>query len=72
MGWNGRYPRQMNKVVNLNQVKKARAKAAAAILAAANRVKHGRTGARKADDQRQATRQQALLDGVKRDETETS
>ncbi len=61
----------MDKVVNLNRVKKTRARAAAASQAAANRVKHGRTAAEKADDQRQAERQRALLDSVRRQETDT-
>ena len=60
----------MDKVVNLNRVKKARARAEAAALAAANRVKHGRTGAEKANDQRQEARRAALLDGARQEETE--
>ncbi len=60
----------MDKVVNLNRVKKARARAKAAALAAANRVKHGRTGAEKANDQRQEARRAALLDGARQEETE--
>jgi len=60
----------MDKVVNLNRVKKARARAEAAALAAANRVKHGRTGADKANDQRQEARRAALLDGARQEETE--
>ena len=61
----------MDKVVNLNRVKKARARDEAARQAAANRVKHGRTAAEKANDQRQEARRQALLDGARNGETET-
>ena len=57
----------MGEVVNLNRAKKARAKADAAATAAANRVKHGRTGAEKANDRRAEERRQSLLDGVRRE-----
>ena len=60
----------MGEVVNLNRVRKARAKAEAAATAAANRAKHGRTGAEKANDRRAEERRQALLDGAKRDRPE--
>ncbi len=60
----------MDKVVNLNHVRKARARAEAATEAAANRVKHGRTGAEKTNDRREQQRRQALLDGARRQETE--
>jgi hypothetical protein len=56
----------MGEVVNLNRVKKARAKAAAADAAAANRVKHGRNGAEKTNDRQAEARRQALLDGLRR------
>ena len=39
----------MGEVVNLNRVKKAKAKEAATTLAAANRAKHGRNGGRKGE-----------------------
>ncbi len=60
----------MADVVNLNHVKKQRAKAAAEALASANRVKHGRTGAQKAADRQAEARRQALLDGAKQAEPE--
>jgi Domain of unknown function (DUF4169) len=60
----------MGEVVNLNRAKKARAKADAAATAAANRVKHGRTGAEKANDRRAEERRQALLDNARRDRPE--
>ncbi len=58
----------MAELVNLARVKKARAKAEAEALAAANRAKHGRTKAEKANDARAEARHQALLDGVKRED----
>ncbi|TCZ63294.1 DUF4169 family protein [Roseicella aquatilis] len=60
----------MGDVVNLNRARKARAKAEAAATAAANRVKHGRTGVGKANDRRTDERRQALLDGARRDRPE--
>jgi hypothetical protein len=60
------YPAAMGEVVNLNRVKKARAKAAAADVAVANRVKHGRSGAEKTNDRQAEARRQALLDGLQR------
>ena len=61
------YARGMGEIVNLNRVKKARAKADQATQAAANRAKHGRTGAEKANDRREEARRQALLDGARRE-----
>lgn len=55
----------MTEVVNLNRVRKARARAAAATEAASNRVKHGRSGARKAADRAEEERRRALLDGAR-------
>jgi hypothetical protein len=60
----------MDKVVNLHRVKKARARAEAAALAAANRAKYGRTGVEKANDRRQQERREALLDGAAQGESE--
>ena len=60
----------MDKVVNLNRVKKARARAEAAAQAAANRVKHGRNAVEKANDQRQQERRAALLDGARQPKPE--
>jgi hypothetical protein len=58
----------MGKVVNLNRVRKARARAEDAATAAANRVRHGRTGAEKANDRRAEARRQALLDGARQED----
>lgn len=58
----------MAEVVNLNRARKARARAAAEARAAANRVKHGRTGAEKANDRRAEARRLALLDGARRED----
>ena len=57
----------MGDIVNLNRARKARAMAEAAATAAANRVKHGRTGGEKAKDRRAEERRKALLDGARRD-----
>jgi len=58
----------MGDVVNLNRMRKARAKAEAGATAAANRAKHGRNGAEKANDRRAEARREALLDGARRDD----
>ena len=58
----------MGVVVNLSRVRKARAKAAAQAEAAANRVKHGRSGAEKRQDRAEIARREALLDGNRRNE----
>ena len=63
-----RYPRLMAEIVNLNKARKARARAEEAAESAANRVKHGRTKAEKANDARAEARRKALLDGAKREE----
>ena len=55
----------MGEIVNLRRVKKQRERAAQAAEAAENRVRHGRTGAQKANDRREAERRQALLDGAR-------
>ncbi|MDO9710008.1 DUF4169 family protein [Paracraurococcus lichenis] len=57
----------MGDIVNLNRLRKAKARAEAEATAAANRAKHGRTGAEKANDRRAEQRRQALLDGARRD-----
>ena len=57
----------MGEVVNLNRLRKAKARAEAEATAAANRVKHGRTAAEKANDRRAEARRDALLDGARRD-----
>ncbi|WP_203072643.1 DUF4169 family protein [Falsiroseomonas ponticola] len=57
----------MAEIVNLNKARKAARKREEAAEAAANRVKHGRTGAEKLNDRREEARRRALLDGAKRD-----
>ena len=61
----------MGEIVNLNRARKARAKAEAEARAAANRVKHGRTKAGKANDRAVEDRRRKLLDGAKREEEGT-
>ena len=55
----------MAEIVNLNRLRKQRASAEHDTSAAANRTKHGRTGAQKAADAREAERRRALLDGAR-------
>ena len=55
----------MAEIVNLRRVKKARAREDSAAEAAANRAKHGRTAAQRASEDRQAARQDRVLDGAK-------
>jgi hypothetical protein len=55
----------MAEPVNLNRARKARAKAARREQAAANRIRHGRTGAEKAADRLAAARREALLDAAR-------
>lgn len=58
----------MGDIVNLNKARKAAARRQAERDAAANRAKHGRSGAEKQNDRREAERRAALLDGAKREE----
>jgi hypothetical protein len=62
------YRRCMTEIVNLNKARKARDRKAALDSAAANRARHGRTKAEKANDARAQARRRALLDGAKREE----
>lgn len=55
----------MDEIVNLRRVKKQREREAKATLAAENRVRHGRTGAQKANDRRAEERREALLNGAR-------
>jgi hypothetical protein len=57
----------MAEIVNLNRARKAKARAERQEEAAANRVKHGRTGAQKAHDRAAEARRNALLDGARRE-----
>ncbi len=58
----------MGEIVNLNKTRKARERQEAEAAAAANRAKHGRTKAEKANDVRAEARRKALLDGAKRED----
>jgi hypothetical protein len=59
------YSPAMAVIVNLNHARKAKARASRQAEAAANRVKHGRTGAEKENDGREEARRRALLDAAK-------
>jgi hypothetical protein len=56
------------KPVNLNRFRKDKARRERRAEAEANAVKHGRTGAEKARDRREADRAARRLDGAKREE----
>ena len=55
----------MAEIVNLNRARKAKAKSEAEATAAANRVKHGRSKAEKANDRATEARRHALLDAAR-------
>jgi hypothetical protein len=55
----------MAEIVNLNRVKKAKARAEAEKTAAANRARHGRTKAERAKDTAEEKRRSTLLDGAR-------
>jgi hypothetical protein len=55
----------MGEIVNLRRVKRARARAEAAEQAGENRVRHGRTGARKAAERQEAARREAKVEGAR-------
>ncbi len=57
----------MAEIVNLNRVKKAKAKRDAAAQAATNREKHGRSKAEKARDAQEEVQRNALLDGARKE-----
>lgn len=58
----------MTEPVNLNRARKARARAAAKVQAAENRVRFGRTGAEKAAVRAEAERGARALDGARRED----
>jgi hypothetical protein len=58
----------VGEIVNLRQMKKRRERDLASEAAKQNRVRHGRTGAEKADTRRAEARRQALLDASRRGE----
>ncbi|MCW4462306.1 DUF4169 family protein [Sphingomonas sp. BT-65] len=57
----------MGEVVNLNKMRKAKAKTASAAKAVENRAKFGRTKAEKARDDAERTRIERAIDESKRD-----
>lgn len=60
----------MAEIVNLNKARKAVKRREAEAEAAANRVKHGRSGAEKLNDRREEARRRALVEGAKREDPE--
>ena len=60
----------MADIVNLNKARKAAKRREAEAEAAANRVKHGRTGPEKENDRREEARRRALLEGARREDSE--
>jgi hypothetical protein len=59
----------MAEIVNLHRMKQRREQDAAKATAKQNRIRHGRTKAAKANDQRAEQRRLALLDASRRRET---
>ena len=59
----------MGEIVNLHRMKQRHERNVAAATAKQNRIRHGRTKAEKANDQRAEARRQALLDASRRGET---
>ena len=57
-------------IINLRQARKARIRREAEILAEANRLKHGRTKPGKRLDEITRQRQDAVLDGARRENVE--
>lgn len=62
----------VGEIINLNRLRKARARDAEAAKAAENRVRHGRTGAEKARDATDAARRRAALEGHRVESSESS
>ena len=62
------YPVRLGEIVNLSKARKAQARKEAEAQAAANRTKHGRTKAEKANDARAEARAKALLDGARKED----
>ena len=60
----------MGDVINLNQYRKAKARAEKEKAAAENRVRHGRTRVEEQTTQRELTRQAVELDGKRLNEEE--
>jgi hypothetical protein len=55
----------MGEIVNLRRVKKAKQRAADADAARENRIRHGRTAAQKANDERGRQRQAGATEGAR-------
>jgi hypothetical protein len=62
----------MAEIINLRAARKARTRADAAVTADANRAMFGRTKAEKQRDAAETARRAKLLDGARRDETDTA
>ena len=58
----------MGEIVNLRKARKAKARADAAIAAAGNRARHGRTAAERERDALEAEQARRALDGAKQDQ----
>lgn len=61
----------MAEIINLRQARKTLKRAEAERLAAENRLKHGRTKVEKRAETAERHRQEALLDGARREQPET-
>ena len=61
----------MAEIINLRQARKARKRAEAERFAEESRLKHGRTKLEKRAELTERHRQEALLDGARREQTET-
>jgi len=57
----------MGEIVNLNRIRKGRARAESAAAARVNRAAHGRTRADRSAEETERERARRLLDGAKRD-----
>ena len=57
----------MTEIVNLRRVRKQRARAEAAAVAAQNRASHGRTGAQKSVERQERVRADGMLDAHRLD-----
>lgn len=58
----------MGDLINMNRARKDRAKASRAATADANRVRFGRSKARKSADAADAARRETALDGARRED----
>jgi Domain of unknown function (DUF4169) len=58
----------MDEIVNLHRMKKRRERDEAAASTQQNRIRHGRTKAERANDERAEQQREALLDALRRGE----